>query len=173
MDIQALIQTVRSAEDDQTLRNAVTVAIPKLDSAGLDLLWQALKQKSDELYRANTQRALAMANWMLELAECSAKPHHRAVSLLALANVYCLGLCEYRNAVDCYNQAAEIYAEQGMLVAQAQSQIGKILALSNLGRFKEALASGEWACEVLAEHGEILLQARVLVNMAILRGRLG
>jgi CHAT domain-containing protein/tetratricopeptide (TPR) repeat protein len=87
-----------------------------------------------------------------------------------MRNTVVLG--DYRKGLQCYDEAAEIYRQNGLLKLQAQTQIARIFALATLGGYKQALADGEWALGVLREHEEWFHAARLLSNMAAIHGRL-
>lgn len=178
MDVHELINAFHTVSDSEAqpggpLYEQFCAEIARLDMTGRDAWWSAMKIKADEWTRSDIARGRRLAEWMIALADQVNSPLHRAVGLLALGNAFSIGLGEYRQAVNCYDAAAAIYTAQNRPVEEAQSQIGKIYALSNLGRYDDALADGERARRVLAEHGESLLLARLLVNLAILRGRQG
>ncbi len=168
-----LVSAVQSSQEPEELRALLAARLAELDPAGRDALWDALKARADEWTRSDIQRGLALARAAVSLAESIDSPLHRAQGLLALGNALSIGLGEYRPAVECYNQAAAIYAAHGRPIEEAQSQIGKIYALANLGRYDEALRDGERARQVFIAHEKWLLVGRVSVNLAILLGRLG
>ncbi|HEX7976685.1 MAG TPA: CHAT domain-containing tetratricopeptide repeat protein [Anaerolineales bacterium] len=138
-----------------------------------DQLLEGLKQQADQLMRTDVRRCIAVSDLMLALAQVTGNPLHRALGLLAIANAHNVALGEYRQAVEYYDRAAEIYAAQGEVVRQAQSQIGKIHALAQIGRYSDALEAGEWARKVLRDHQEWFHLARLKVNLAIIHARLG
>ncbi|KPL17928.1 MAG: hypothetical protein AMJ93_14425, partial [Anaerolineae bacterium SM23_84] len=134
----------------------------------------ALKQRADELLRADVQRSLETVNLMLYMAELTGNAHHRALGLRAEGNVRCLGgLGEYERACELYDEAAEIYHASGRLVDEAKSLIGKLYALPFLGRYAEALEIGRWVRGILEEHGEWRRLAAVTLNLGTIRGRMG
>lgn len=173
MDAAHLIEALHTQSDIEALYALLCSGVEELDSTGRDALWSAMKTRADEWTRSDIQRGERLANWMVELADRIGSPRHRALGLLALGNAQSIGLGAYRQAVDCYNAAAATYAGLGLAVDEAQSQIGKIYALSNLGQYQQALADGERAMNTLEAYGAWLPLARLLVNLAILRGRLG
>jgi CHAT domain-containing protein len=133
----------------------------------------ALKARVDHLMRADSGRALQTARLLLCLAEITGNPLHRALGLLAEANSYCIGFGEYEKAIERYDQAAQIYQSQDRLVDQARSQVGKIGALANLGRYAEALKVGDWASHILEERGEWKTLAVLTMNLGIVHSRAG
>jgi CHAT domain-containing protein/tetratricopeptide (TPR) repeat protein len=95
------------------------------------------------------------------------------LGLLAEANACSIGLGQYQQGVERYDEAAGIYEAHGESVRQARSQIGKIYALGHLGRYDEAQEAGEWASQVLENHAQWEPLASLTVNLGILYGRLG
>ena len=134
---------------------------------------QALKARADQFLRADIQRSLQTAQLLHQLAEVTGNLSYSALSLLAEANAVSIGLGQYQRGVELYDRAATIYHAQGDLVGQARSQIGKIAALGNLGRYREALDIGRWADAILAARSEFRAQATLIMNMGITYERLG
>ncbi len=134
----------------------------------------AIKAKAAEVLRVDVQKSLALAELMLRAAARTGDPAHRALGLISLANAYSLGgLGRDAQAVAVYDEAAAIYRAAGRRVDEANAQIAKILALSNLGRHDEALAAGRWASEVLAENREWLRLGKLRANLGNLYFRMG
>ena len=138
-----------------------------------DQVAAALKAEADQSLRVDVQRSLETAGLLLDLGEVMGNPLHRALGLLAKANVHLIGLGEYQAALDLYDEAAGIYKAHGCLVRQARSQIGKISALAFLGRYEQALESGEWASRVLEDHAQWHPLADLTLNLGAIQGRLG
>lgn len=61
-----------------------------------DQVAEALKAKADQSLRVDVQRSLETAGLLLHLAEVTGNPLHRALGLLAKANVHLIGLGEYQ-----------------------------------------------------------------------------
>ena len=138
-----------------------------------DELVSTLKEQSDLVMRADIQRCLQICSLLAELAALSSDPGHEALALLAKANAHTIGLGDYRSGVELYDLAAEIYDSSGREIEQARSQIGKIYAQANLGRYEEALQTGDWAAEILERRQEWMLLAKLKVNLAIMQSRRG
>jgi CHAT domain-containing protein len=134
---------------------------------------EGLKAQADQFLRSDIQRCLETAELLLHQAELNGNPLHQALGLLAEANARSIGLGEYERAIELYDEAAGIYEAHGESVRQARSQIGKIGALGNLGRYQEALDTGAWASRVLEEHGQWQVLAGLIINLAIIHGRAG
>lgn len=135
---------------------------------------QALKDEATLVLRADVHRSLELAELVLYVAECADNPLYRALGLLAQGNAYTLGgLGEYQIGLERYNEAAAIYQAHDLPVKAANAQVAKLLALSNLGRYDEALATGEWASAILADHGEWMALGRMTGNMGTIYFRMG
>jgi CHAT domain-containing protein len=134
----------------------------------------AIKAKAAEILRVDVQKALTLADLMLRAAARTGNPLHRALALISLANAYSLGgLGRDAEAIPFYDEAAAIYRAAHRTVDEANAQIAKILALSNLGRHDEALAAGRWAAAVLAANGEWLRLGKLTANLGNLHFRRG
>jgi CHAT domain-containing protein len=138
-----------------------------------DAVATALKGQADRFLRSDIHRSFETANLLVEMAELTADPRHRALGLLARGNAQGIGLGEYQLAIPCYEEAAAIYRQNGSVVEQAVAQIGKLWPLASLGRYEEALAAGQWAAGVFEEHEQWLHLAKLTTNMAIIHGRQG
>lgn len=133
----------------------------------------SLKAQADQWMRAELQLCLALCAAMRTLAAVTGQPEHMAITLRAQGNAYAIGQADFPRGLTAYDQAAEIYASLGDPVQQAESLIGKLYALMNLGRYEQAFAEGEWARQVLRSHGQWLTLARLKTNLALLHSRLG
>ena len=134
---------------------------------------EGLKAQADLFLRSDIQCCLETAQLLLYQAELNGNPLHRALGLLAEANARSIGLGEYERAIELYDEAAGIYEAHGEPVRQARSQIGKIAALGQLGRYDEARQAGEWASQVLEEQAQWEPLASLTLNLGTLHGRLG
>lgn len=139
-----------------------------------DQVAAALKEQADQLIRADLGRTLQVADLILYLGELSGNPLHRALGLLAMAHARSFGgLGEYEYAVQLLDEATEIYRSSNLPVNEARTQIGKIWSLALLGRYDEAFATGQWASQILEEHEEWLLLAKMTSNLGMIHYRLG
>lgn len=144
--------------------------LPLFDDAAV----QALKDEATQVLRVDVQHSLQLADLVLYVAGRTGNPLHRALGLLAQANAYTLGgLGEYQTGLERYNQAAAIYHAHDEPVKEANAQVAKLLALSNLGRYDEALATGEWAGAILQAHGEWMPLGRLTGNIGMIHFRMG
>lgn len=147
--------------------------LPALTTEEQDRAILAIKKETDRLIQVDIERCRLLAALIVALAERTGSPTHRALGLLAEANALAIGLGQYAAAVELYNQAAAVFHDSKQPVEQAKALFAKLYALSNLGRYDEALADGEWARAVLSEHQEWYQLARLNVNLAIVYGRMG
>lgn len=113
-----------------------------------------LKAEADRLLRADVRRSLEMARLIQRLATLTGSLRDRALGLLAEANARAIGLGEYQAAIALYNEAADNYAQLNLPMEQARAQVGKVGALSFLGRYEEARQCGAWASQILQAHGQ-------------------
>jgi CHAT domain-containing protein len=134
---------------------------------------QALKKEADRLIQVNYARCQALVELIFELAGRTGSARHQALGLLARANACAIGQGQYQAAVENYDQAVQLLGSIDRPVEQAVAMIGKLYALSNLGRYAQAMADGAWASQVLGEHAEWFHLARLRVNLAIVYGRMG
>jgi CHAT domain-containing protein/tetratricopeptide (TPR) repeat protein len=133
----------------------------------------ALKAEADRLLRADVGRSLEVARLIQSLGALSGAPCDRALGLLAEANARSIGLGAYQQAVALYEEAAAIYADQNLPMEQARAQVGKVGALSFLGRYAEANRAGQWAGQILEAHGQWQPLATLFMNLAIMHARMG
>lgn len=133
----------------------------------------ALKAQADHFLRSDIQRALVMVELLYCLAGLSGDPAHRALGLRAEGNICLIGQGRYQEAVELYDQAAQIYQDQGRPVDRAKARVGKIEALCQLGRYDEALQVGREISQILREHGELQTLASVTLSLGTVQGRAG
>ncbi len=169
MDTSQLSQMLLEQDDASVRQQLFIQNADHLD----DDLAQALKTQADHYLRNEMQRSMAVAETMLQMAEHTGNPKHRALGLLARANVFALGMGEYERSLKDYNEAADIYRQADDQVNAARSQIGKMWALINLSRYQEAQAEAAWASDVLEEANALQPLATLIMNQAISLGRQG
>jgi CHAT domain-containing protein len=134
-----------------------------------------LKEKADHFLRANVHRSFEIAELLYYIAELTYNSLFRAnaLGLLVEANARSIGLGQYERAITLYDEAAEIYRLNGCIAEQARSQVGKVNALSYLGRFAEALEIGQGTLPILEAHGQWLPLLTMIMNLGIMHGRQG
>jgi len=169
MNTQPLVQQLLGLPDMEAQRRFLEAHASLLD----DEVASALKKQADHFLRSDSQRALQTADLLLRLAEVSGDPAHRALGLRAKGNVRFIGLGEYQKAIELYDEAARIYQSQDRLVDQAKSLVGKVEALSHLGRHAEALEIGRWVSRILEDHAEWRTLAGLTMNLGNVHSRTG
>lgn len=165
----SIIRTLGKSPDNSTWRSLLKGRDPSAD----DELAAGLKAEADEYLRSDIERSLAISGFLLDLAAQTGSRRYLALGLCARGNGLSIGLGQYAEGIDDYDQAAEIYRQLGDPVAEARSQIGRIHALANLGRFEEAESAGQWSRQVFMEQGELRHLATITLNLATVRARLG
>lgn len=173
MDTNTITDALQNTDNWITFKDQLSERICSMEPDAQYQIFIFLKGQADQFMRADINRCLEICQCMDDLATLTGDPRHAALGLLARANAYSIGLARYQEGVELYDQAAVNYEAQGLLVEQARSKIGKIYALMNLGRYDEAFRDGLWARDVMRENGEMFLEAKLSVNLAILHGRLG
>ncbi len=170
MDDERLAETLLKLSDD-----AVQQQLGLLFRGGGDVerLAADLKQQTDQLLREHIEDAHRSAALLLQLADITGQPRHRALGLRALGNVQGIGTGQHQHAIDCYDEAAALYRSLGAEVDEARAQIGKIWALTCLGRNDEAIQTGTWISQVFEAHGEWLPLADLTLNLASVWSRQG
>ena len=166
----SLLDQLRAAPDLAHQQQLLSAHRAEINDALID----ALKDLADQQLRADAHAALATAALIDHAARLTGNPSHRALALFAEANAWSIGgLGDYPRAITLCDEAAAISAEAGHTIDQADAQVTKIFALAMLGRYEEALAAGAWAAALLEDAEEWLRLATVLMNVAIVYGRMG
>lgn len=133
----------------------------------------ALKDEATLILRNDIQTSSKISELLLRLAQVTRNPLHRALGLLAQANCRSLGgKGEYQAAVEQYEEAATIYQQADLPVEEGRSNIGRVLALGQLGRYQEALAVGSYAQQIFESHQQWFHLARLTVNLGLIQIRL-
>ncbi|GAB4528556.1 MAG: tetratricopeptide repeat protein [Anaerolineae bacterium] len=133
---------------------------------------QAMKAAVSEHLRQDPRLALELAESILFAASLSGQPMHQAWGWMAKGNVLRF-TANYQQAIAAYDEAYDICLSQNQDSEAARSQIGKIFALSSLGRFNEALDTAQTARTILEKNHEWLAAARVNNVAAIVYGKQG
>ncbi len=128
---------------------------------------QVLKSRIDHLMRADQAKAAELVDIMLRISSITGSQEQRALGLVAAGNVRLIAHGEFGVSVDLYDQAAAIYMSLGKTVEHARSQIGRVAALASLGRYSEAIRSGEQALEVLERHDRFDLIVGLASNLGL------
>lgn len=133
-----------------------------------------LKAEADRLLRTQTVAVLRIGALLRTLGAIQAAPSVTALGLVIEANGYSAGgQGEYTRAVAAYTQAVALYTAQGQAVEAGRALVGKLFALASLGRYAEALATGDRAAQLFIAHGAQAEMAGLGWNLAILHGQQG
>ncbi len=174
MSTEDLVERLLAQADLEARKRCLEEQSGGLTAEAGQTLADALKKKADEYFRSDVRLAFETAELLVHLGRLMGNPLHTAQGLLAEANTRCMGgLGEFERAIQLYDEAAAIYQAQGRPDEAARSQVGKVWALSNLGRNREAIDTGMWASGILEEYGRWQPLAHLIVNVAILQSRLG
>jgi CHAT domain-containing protein/tetratricopeptide (TPR) repeat protein len=146
-------------------------SMEELGENEIDQLAEGLMEKVIQLQMEDTQLAMQVSVLILNLADLTRKPQHRALGLRAKAQTLVIGLGEYQQALPIYDEALAIYRDLGDEVSQARVQVTRIWALASLGRYSEAIATGEKAGEVLKTHRQWRSLAKLKNNLAMIHRR--
>lgn len=168
MTAQDTLQRLLAEADPERQQAWLETHVGELADAAPDL-----KAEADRLLRADVRRSLEMARLIQRLATLTGSLRDRALGLLAEANARAIGLGEYQAAIALYNEAADNYAQLNLPMEQARAQVGKVGALSFLGRYEEARQCGAWASQILQAHGQWQPLATLTMNLAIMDARMG
>ncbi|MFN2197708.1 MAG: CHAT domain-containing protein [Anaerolineales bacterium] len=171
--IAASLASVDAPADAQVVSADLVAAAAGLSKADRAVLFIRLKAQADDWLRGDLQRCLLLCVTMQQLALGIGDPSLEALALRALGNAYAIGQGEFTAGIQAYDQAAAIYTRLDLPVQTAESVVGKLYALMNLGRYDEALQVGEWARDILRAHEEWLTLARLKTNLALIHSRLG
>ncbi|MFZ4661684.1 MAG: CHAT domain-containing protein [Caldilineaceae bacterium] len=141
--------------------------LPPLTAEQTDAVATHLKSLADQVRQSDLAQAGKVVDLLFIWAAVTANPCHRALALRAKGNLLGLGQGKFRDAIAAYDEAGQLYLAHAQPVTWAQTQIGKIEALANLGLCDEALAVGEGAQQLLVNHEQWLLATYVASNLAM------
>lgn len=144
-----------------------------VDSARAESLAWALKQAVQAAWMVDPPRAEQAQASLHRLAQARATPVLTALAAWG-AGIVCLARGELEPAVERLDQAAGTWQELGLGLPAAQVGVARLMPLSLLGRYDEALASGSAAETALTRLGDLQGSAKVALNLgslAIHRGR--
>lgn len=122
--------------------------------------------------RADIRRTFEIADLICYMGELTNNPLYIAGSRVNEADARGIGLGEYELAIACYDEAAAIYEAHGS-PRYAWALIGKVVALSFIGRYEEALELGYKITPVLEAQGWLRSLAIVSMNMGNVYSRRG
>jgi CHAT domain-containing protein len=137
-----------------------------------DEVARLLELQAAHFLRADVQTSIEIARQLCYIAELTNKTIYKALGLVLEADARSIGLSEYEFAIDLYDEAVEIY-QAYVLPEQAWAQVGKVSALSHLGRFTEALEVGHRISPVLEAQGWCRSLAILTMNLGNVYSRQG
>jgi CHAT domain-containing protein/tetratricopeptide (TPR) repeat protein len=122
--------------------------------------------------RADIYKALDIADYLSYISELTDNPLYKAWSCMSKADARSIGLGEYEAAIALYDEAAAIYKAHGS-PKWAWSQLGKVNALSCVGRYEDALEVGQKIRPVLDAQGWTRSLAILTMNLGNVYSRRG
>lgn len=138
-----------------------------------DAAAECIKQAVESAIHANLQEAIELVNLLETAAKVSGSELHRALSLLAKGNVHNIGMAEYVTAIEYYDLALEIYGTLGHEIGIGRVKLGRLWALSCLGRYEEAFVDGEDSLHILRSAQQWKLLAITMINLSAVHQRNG
>jgi len=138
-----------------------------------DEVARLLELRATHFLRSDIHLSLELVNHLYYMAELTHNSLYKGWGRVLEADARSIGLGEYELAVTLYDEAAEIYQASGIAAEEAWSQLGKVNALSHVGRYEEALEIGHRISPVLESHGYRRSLAVVTMNMGNVYNRRG
>jgi CHAT domain-containing protein len=172
---------------DPTAPSAADVARRLVDGAeppplaGQDVLavaW-ALKELCYAAWSSEPPRAAKAADALLALSQRdtagAAMPRHAEIQALAdwTAGIACVTRGRLADAVQAFDRAHDAFRHLNRADHAAATQVPRIMALSMLGQYDEAIACAERAQREFVALGDRLAAAKVSLNLGILHVRRG
>lgn len=173
MELNEIVAKLSAASNDKEQQNILHDFIQNSSQQDFDALAEQLKEQVVKLLWSNTQDALKFASLILYLAELTNKNEYRALGLRAKAQAVMLGMGEYQQALDIYDEALKIYQHLDDRVGAARVNVTRIWALANLGKYDQAVDEAEVAIHVLREHTQWRSLATLQNNLATIHNRAG
>jgi len=127
---------------------------------------RALKERVDEVNRADPRQALALAEAGLLASENGSDPIARAWMLWARAHAQ-MQLEDYQSGLASCDAALEILQDGGDLQTAAQIHVSRLFALANLGQEDEVIQRADALRTTLEQHGDQYTLARLDMNAGI------
>lgn len=164
---QHLVDWIMTGDGGPQESQEWTARLPPLTAEQTDAVAAHLKSIADQVRQSDLARAGKVVDLLFIWAAVTANPLHRALALRAKGNLVGIGQGNFRAASTAYDEAGQLYLTHAQPIAWAQTQIGKIEALANLGQWREALTVGEQALQVLVDHQQWLSATYVASNLAV------
>src|SRR5262245_34987364 len=117
-----------------------------------DEVARLLDLRAAHFFRADIRGMFEIAGLLCDMAQLTDNPLYKGWGRVMEADARGIGLGEYDLAVALYDEAIEIYQLHDA-PEQAWAQVGKVSALSHLGRYTEALEIGRRIIPALEAQG--------------------
>ncbi len=111
---------------------------------------------------AKVQRAALAIRW---LAKINDRTDIEAVSFW-VAGISDITKAKFESAVINLDKASEIFERIKRVVDSAQTQVAKLLALAMLGRYDEAIRTGQKALRIFVREGDELAAGKIEMNLS-------
>ncbi len=119
-----------------------------------------------QIYREvvrNPRKALTLSNKGLSIARRQHFPV--GVAKMTLARAHCLReIGDYNKSLREYTRAAKLFRQQKMIDESWRTSIGKMDALDQMGRYKEALTLAKRTAKYFKDAGRPFWEAKILAN---------
>jgi CHAT domain-containing protein len=138
-----------------------------------DEVARLLDLQAAHFLRADIRMSFEITSLLCYVAELTNNATYKAWSRVLEADARAIGLGEYELAIALYDEAAAIYQAQGIPAEQAWSQLGKVTALSHIGRYEESLEIGHKISPVLEAHGYQHSLAKLALSLGNVYSRRG
>ncbi|HEU5090956.1 MAG TPA: tetratricopeptide repeat protein, partial [Roseiflexaceae bacterium] len=169
MQADELIEQWLKQADTHARRSWLAAHSAMLD----DTCSMAIKDEANRLLRIDIRRSLAAADLLQQAGVFTGNAMLEALGLRAAGDAHAIGLGEFQCALEQYHAAAAIYERLGMQVERIRTEASTIWSLASLGQYERALAVGAAARDMLRQHEQWRPLATLMMNMAIIHGRLG
>lgn len=164
---QHLVDWSMAGGESQGASTDWAALLPPLTAEQRDAVAAHLKSMADQVRQSDLARAGKIVDLIFRWAAVTTNPFHRALALRAQGNLLGIGQGKFREAITAYDEAGQLYLTYDQPIEWAQTQIGKIAALANLGLCNEALSVGEQAQQLLVNHNQWQLATLAASNIAI------
>jgi tetratricopeptide (TPR) repeat protein len=152
-------------------RRQLAALLEQLDGEQAGALAEALKEAVVRSLWADVPAALDTAGLILDLARLTGSELHRALGLRARAQVLMIGYGEHQRALRLYRRALAIHRRHNDPLGQAMIYLTSVWAMASTGQYRQALEAGEWAAQVLRDHGQWKAYATLQNNLAAIHNR--
>ncbi|MBN9392907.1 MAG: CHAT domain-containing protein [Chloroflexi bacterium] len=138
----------------------------------LEPLVQGLAARADQLGRSKPPQALEVATTALEAAHQANSPMATGYANRANANALRI-VGRFEESLPFYKEAIAAFKLAKLPAEEGRTYLGELAALSNLGRYADALRYGDIIRRRLARLGDKLNQAKLASTLAIIHHHTG